>query len=199
MAVSRTEAVREGMRGRGWTLLHSYGDLLWALGDKSAPNEGFTPTRIFPLAAHEGQGPAGDEDAAVAAAGAPAEGSDATAAAVAAEQLAGVQLGDEGGAGAGPSTCSEGSDSAAAAETGASAGPGGPGMDELLEAAVLAGVAGGPAARICIGRPQALCWAGRQPACAHRSVQAPPLPCHGSKRLMHSGGACCRPADAEER
>lgn len=27
MAVSKAEAVREGMKGRGWTLLHSYGAL----------------------------------------------------------------------------------------------------------------------------------------------------------------------------
>ena len=49
MAVSRAEADREGMKGRGLTVLHSFGDLRWGLGDKAPPNSGFTPARIFPL------------------------------------------------------------------------------------------------------------------------------------------------------
>ncbi|KAL4422679.1 hypothetical protein ABPG75_008876 [Micractinium tetrahymenae] len=140
MAVSRTETVREGMKGRGWTLLHSYGDLLWALGDKSAPNEGFTPTRIFPLAAPEGEGPAGGEGEAAAAADAPAEGA-AAAAAAAAEQLGGLQLGGQGGGEAAQAAGSEGGEAVAAAEAGAAAPAGGAAsMDALLEAAVLAGL-----------------------------------------------------------
>ncbi len=142
MAVSRTEAVREGMKGRGWTLLHSYGDLLWALGDKSAPNEGFTPSRILPLAAPEPEGHASDAGAAAAAAGVPAEGSAAAAAAAAAEQLGSMQLGGEGGGVVGPSAGGEGGVDAAAAEPGGSAASGASAsMDELLEAAVLAGEA----------------------------------------------------------
>lgn len=54
MAVSAQEAAREGMKGRGLTLYHAFGDLLWHLGDKRAPNEGFTPTRIHPLPTHAG-------------------------------------------------------------------------------------------------------------------------------------------------
>ena len=49
MAVSKAEADREGMKGRGLALLHAFGDLLWELGDKAPPNAGFTPTRIFPI------------------------------------------------------------------------------------------------------------------------------------------------------
>lgn len=49
MAVSRTEAERAGMKGRGLELLHCFGDLLWHMGAGTAPNQGFTPTRIFPL------------------------------------------------------------------------------------------------------------------------------------------------------
>ena len=138
MAVSRTEAVREGMKGRGWTLLHSYGDLLWALGDKSTPNEGFTPTRIFPLAAPEGEQPANNEGTAAAAAGAPADGSAGAGVAAAAAQLGGMQLGGESGVEVGPAASRKGG--AAAAEAGAAAASSGSTrMDDLLEAAVLAG------------------------------------------------------------
>ncbi|KAL6769698.1 hypothetical protein ACKKBG_A32020 [Auxenochlorella protothecoides x Auxenochlorella symbiontica] len=49
MAVSRTEAQQAGMKGRGLTILHSFGDLLWQLGSGAAPNAGFTPSRIHPL------------------------------------------------------------------------------------------------------------------------------------------------------
>lgn len=62
MAVSSAEAKKEGMKGRGLTLLHSWGDLLWALGPKIPPNEGFTATRIYPLAAAiQGEGSNGGE------------------------------------------------------------------------------------------------------------------------------------------
>ncbi len=53
MAVSSTEAVREGWKGRGLTLMHSYGDLLWGLGPKSPnyekPNAGFSLNKILPI------------------------------------------------------------------------------------------------------------------------------------------------------
>jgi translation initiation factor 2D len=49
MECSSAAAVQGGMKGRGLKLLHTYPDLLWALGDKSAP-DGFTPSRIFPQA-----------------------------------------------------------------------------------------------------------------------------------------------------
>ena len=56
MAVSSTEAVREGMKGKGLTVLHGYGDLLWNVcaveGSASpppAPNQGFTPTMVLPV------------------------------------------------------------------------------------------------------------------------------------------------------
>jgi translation initiation factor 2D len=49
MAVSSREALRDGMKGRGLALIHSYGDLLWQMGDKVPPNEGFSPSQIHPL------------------------------------------------------------------------------------------------------------------------------------------------------
>jgi translation initiation factor 2D len=51
MAVSSTEAVKEGMKGRGLTLMHCYADLLWALGPKHypAPNAGFKTAKILPI------------------------------------------------------------------------------------------------------------------------------------------------------
>ncbi|KAL4514187.1 hypothetical protein Ndes2437B_g04160 [Nannochloris sp. 'desiccata'] len=51
MAVSSTEAAKEGMKGRGLTLLHCYGDLLWVLGPKNypVPNAGFTIAKILPI------------------------------------------------------------------------------------------------------------------------------------------------------
>ncbi len=36
------------LKGKGLKLLHHYPDQLWAMGDKSVPNAGFTPVRIFP-------------------------------------------------------------------------------------------------------------------------------------------------------
>lgn len=49
MAVSSREALRDGMKGRGLALIHSYGDLLWQMGDKVPPNDGFSPSQINPL------------------------------------------------------------------------------------------------------------------------------------------------------
>ncbi|PRW32977.1 Eukaryotic translation initiation factor 2D [Chlorella sorokiniana] len=145
MAVSKAEALREGMKGRGWTLLHSYGDLLWQLGDKAPPNDGFTAARIFPT-----QAAIAAAEAAAAAAAAGNEGgdggsSDAMSAAVgeAAEQLGGLQLAagggsaDAGGAAGGAEGSSEAGSSAAAGGAGAG---GAVDMDSLLEAAVLAGL-----------------------------------------------------------
>lgn len=36
------------LKGKGLKLLHHYPDQLWGMGDKSVPNAGFTPARIFP-------------------------------------------------------------------------------------------------------------------------------------------------------
>jgi len=36
------------LKGKGLKLLHHYPDQLWTMGDKSVPNAGFTPARIFP-------------------------------------------------------------------------------------------------------------------------------------------------------
>ena len=52
MAVSSAEAAREGMKGRGVTVLHCFGDLLWGFGPQTLPNDGFTPTRINPCSRH---------------------------------------------------------------------------------------------------------------------------------------------------
>ena len=134
MAVSRTEALREGMKGRGWTLLHSYGDLLWQLGDRTPPNEGFTPTRIFPLASAAAAA-GGDAAAPPAAAGDGSSEGGEGGAGGATEQLGGLSLGEgEGAAAAGGDA---GVGEAGADEAGAGAAPD---MDALLEAAVLAGL-----------------------------------------------------------
>ncbi|EFN52364.1 hypothetical protein CHLNCDRAFT_138791 [Chlorella variabilis] len=140
MALSKAEAVREGMKGRGWTLLHAYGDLLWQMGDKALPNEGFTASRILPVVPVEGEAAA--EGGAAAAAAADGEQG---AAAAAADQLGGLQLAEGSSAAA-----AQGRDAAAAAGE-AAAGAAGPGpgpagggatldMDAILEAAVLAGL-----------------------------------------------------------
>ena len=42
------------LKGKGLKLLHHYPDQLWAMGDKSVPNAGFTPGRIFPQVKHTG-------------------------------------------------------------------------------------------------------------------------------------------------
>ena len=49
MAVSLREAKDEGMKGRGLTLIHHFGDFIWQLGNKLPPNDGFAPTRIVPM------------------------------------------------------------------------------------------------------------------------------------------------------
>lgn len=114
--------------------------MLWQLGDKTPPNDGFTAARIFPtqaaIAAAEAAAAAGSE-------GGEGGSSDAAGAAdaagEAAEQLGGLQLAAgssssaaaEGGVGG-----TEGSEAAAgAAATGSAVD-----MDSLLEAAVLAGL-----------------------------------------------------------
>ncbi|KAL4852879.1 Eukaryotic translation initiation factor 2D [Chlorella vulgaris] len=152
MAVSKQEALREGMKGRGLTLLHCYGDLLWQMGDKAAPNEGFTASRINPTEAAEAEaaGAAQEGDDAAAAAGAAPAGGEAAGAAAAREpgaaaaaagaatQLGSLQLTEEGGnssvkpaEGVAAAGTSNGGDAAAAAAID---------MDALLEAAVLAGL-----------------------------------------------------------
>ncbi|CAL5226777.1 g9634 [Coccomyxa viridis] len=48
MEVSSDDVAKTGLKGKGLKLLHHYPDQLWAMGDKSVPNAGFTPVRIFP-------------------------------------------------------------------------------------------------------------------------------------------------------
>ncbi|CAK0786334.1 hypothetical protein CVIRNUC_009547 [Coccomyxa viridis] len=48
MEASSDDIARTGLKGKGLKLLHHYPDQLWAMGDKSVPNAGFTPGRIFP-------------------------------------------------------------------------------------------------------------------------------------------------------
>ena len=50
LQVSSTDVAKTGLKGKGLKLLHCYADQLWALGDKSVPEAGFTPQRIFPQA-----------------------------------------------------------------------------------------------------------------------------------------------------
>ena len=45
------------LKGKGLKLLHQYPDQLWAMGDKSLPNAGFTPARIFPQVLHARNSP----------------------------------------------------------------------------------------------------------------------------------------------
>lgn len=123
------------------------GDLLWQLGDKSPPNDGFTAARIFPTQAAI----AAAEAAAAAAAAAGGEGSEgeaagaAGAADAAAGQLGGIQLAGAGGsadaeASAGGTQGSEAGAGAPAGEAAGAAAGGAVDMDSLLEAAVLAGL-----------------------------------------------------------
>jgi len=49
MAVSSSEVERDGMKGRGLTLMHTFGDYLWKMGTKVPPNDGFTDKRIIPI------------------------------------------------------------------------------------------------------------------------------------------------------
>lgn len=111
------------------------GDLLWQLGDKSPPNDGFTAARIFPTQAAIA---AAEAAAAAAAGGEGSEGEAAGAADTAAGQLGELQL-----AGGGGSADAEGSEAGAGAPAGEAAGAAAGGavdMDSLLEAAVLAGL-----------------------------------------------------------
>lgn len=124
MAVSKAEAVREGMKGRGLTVMHTYKDLLWQLGDKEAPNAGFTAARIFAL-------PGGETGAAdVAGVAAPVEGAEA-----AAQQQLGALTLEEG-------DTSTGNDSGVCEEQSGTSEADAPGvdMDALLEAAVMGGL-----------------------------------------------------------
>ncbi|KAI7845764.1 hypothetical protein COHA_000678 [Chlorella ohadii] len=145
MAVSKAEAVREGMKGRGLTLLHTYGDLLWQLGDKAPPNDGFTAARIYPtqaaIAAAEAAAAAADSEAGEGGSG-DAAGA-AGGAAEAAEQLGGLQLaaaGSSADAEGGGAAGAEGSEAAGAAAEAAAGAGSAVDMDSLLEAAVLAGL-----------------------------------------------------------
>jgi translation initiation factor 2D len=49
MCVSKVEAGREGMKGRGVQVMHTYGDFLYQLGSKMAPNDGFLPNKIIAI------------------------------------------------------------------------------------------------------------------------------------------------------
>lgn len=110
------------------------GDLLWQLGDKAPPNDGFTAARIFPTQAAIAAAEAAAAAGAAAGGGEGDEGGSgaADAAGEAAEQLGSLQLG-----GGGSSAEAEGGEAAAAAVGGAG---GALDMDALLEAAVLAGL-----------------------------------------------------------
>ncbi len=48
MALSYAQALENKMEGRGLINLHYYGDQLFNIGDKRAPNEGFSGARILP-------------------------------------------------------------------------------------------------------------------------------------------------------
>jgi len=50
MEVGSEEIAQKGLKGKGLKILHSFGDLLWALGDKSSPGPSFTSSRIFSMA-----------------------------------------------------------------------------------------------------------------------------------------------------
>ncbi len=56
MQVDSKTALASGMKGRGLRVLHSYGDALWAMGDKSIPDPSFRLERIYP----QGQAPESD-------------------------------------------------------------------------------------------------------------------------------------------
>lgn len=52
MEVGSEEVAKTGLKGKGLKLLHSFGDQLWGLGDKSSPDPSFTAARIFPREVH---------------------------------------------------------------------------------------------------------------------------------------------------
>lgn len=133
MAVSKAEAEREGMKGRGLTLMHHFGDFLWQAGDRVAPNEGFTPTRIFPI---QTQQPEEENSADLI-----EEGADASAGGGAVDGgLAALRMGEQAEPSGNASAAeSEDQRDCGAAAEGSSSG-GGVDMDALLEAAVLGGL-----------------------------------------------------------
>ncbi|GAB4820011.1 hypothetical protein N2152v2_007057 [Parachlorella kessleri] len=138
MAVSKTEAARDGMKGRGLTVLHHYPDLLWAMGDKSVPNDGFTQQRVFPLEQQAQAEAAPEPDSSLSPAG------DAVVEA-GAEQLQDLSLsaaGDSAADTAAPAANveSEAGDTTAPSAAGGAAAGQPASMDALLEAAVLAGL-----------------------------------------------------------
>ena len=47
-ACSSEEAKSGGMKGIGVELAHTYGDIVWAMGDKSVPSKSFSVRRIYP-------------------------------------------------------------------------------------------------------------------------------------------------------
>ncbi|CAL8464144.1 g3679 [Coccomyxa elongata] len=49
MEVGSEEVAKTGLKGKGLKLLHTFGDQLWGLGDKSSPDPSFTAARIFPM------------------------------------------------------------------------------------------------------------------------------------------------------
>jgi translation initiation factor 2D len=49
MAVDNLHDNREERKGTALYIQHHYSDALWALGDKSVPNDGFRPTKVEPL------------------------------------------------------------------------------------------------------------------------------------------------------
>ena len=121
------------------------GDLLWQLGDKAPPNDGFTAARIYPtqaaIAAAEAAAAAADSEAGEGGSG-DAAGA-AGGAAEAAEQLGGLQLaaaGSSADAEGGGAAGAEGSEAAGAAAAAAAGAGSAVDMDSLLEAAVLAGL-----------------------------------------------------------
>ncbi|KAK9846268.1 hypothetical protein WJX81_000422 [Elliptochloris bilobata] len=77
LEVGSADVAKTGLKGKGLKLLHCYTDQLWGLGDKSVPDPGFTPQRIFPqvstgdapTAAADSQAEAASSGAAGAAAG----------------------------------------------------------------------------------------------------------------------------------
>ena len=48
-ACSSEEAKSGGMKGIGVELAHTYGDIVWAMGDKSVPSKSFSVRRIYPV------------------------------------------------------------------------------------------------------------------------------------------------------
>ncbi|KAK2077792.1 hypothetical protein QBZ16_004640 [Prototheca wickerhamii] len=117
MAVSSAEAQNGGWQGRGLTVLHTYGDLLWQLGSGAAPNAGFGGSVVRPIESTPGasDGEESDDGAGDAGEAESSGGKDAPAAPVAEAEALDLSDAPE------PS-------------------PSGVGMDEALESAVLLGL-----------------------------------------------------------